>query len=86
MQRPAHCSPDDIAAPVLTKRQRQIVALIAEGLSNQAIADRLGLSRRTISRHIAMILWRLGLASHLDIAAWAVEQEWHAHSCPPATA
>jgi DNA-binding NarL/FixJ family response regulator len=65
--------PTSVAAP-LTEREREIVALIADGLTNQAIADRLGLARLTVSQHVATILWRLGLRSHQQLAAWAMTQ------------
>lgn len=44
----------------LTRRERQVVGLIAAGLTNREIADRLTLSVRTIERHIANIYDRLG--------------------------
>jgi DNA-binding NarL/FixJ family response regulator len=48
-------------APVaLTRRERQVVGLIAKGLTNRQIAERLTLSVRTIERHIANIYDRLG--------------------------
>jgi DNA-binding NarL/FixJ family response regulator len=58
----------------LTKRQREIMALVAEGLTNQAIADRLGLERLTVSEHVATIIWQLGLQGRHEIAAWDVAQ------------
>jgi hypothetical protein len=50
------------------------VGLIADGLTNQAIAKRLGLARVTVSQHVATILWRLGLRARHEIAAWAIDQ------------
>jgi DNA-binding NarL/FixJ family response regulator len=44
----------------LTRRERQVVGLIAEGLTNRQIAERLTLSVRTVERHIANIYDRLG--------------------------
>jgi DNA-binding NarL/FixJ family response regulator len=58
----------------LTERQREIVALVAEGLTNQAIADQLGLERLTVSEHVATILWQLGLTQRHEITAWAMAQ------------
>jgi DNA-binding NarL/FixJ family response regulator len=76
LQRLSDCFPDDVHGAALTERQRDIVALIAEGLTNQAIADRLGLERLTVSHHVATILWRLGVTGRHEIAAWAIEQDW----------
>jgi DNA-binding NarL/FixJ family response regulator len=44
----------------LTRREREVVGLIAAGLSNRQIAERLTLSLRTVERHIANIYDRLG--------------------------
>ena len=44
----------------LTRRERQVVGLIAEGLTNRQIAERLTVSVRTVERHIANIYDRLG--------------------------
>ncbi|GAF49268.1 protein kinase domain-containing protein [Rhodococcus wratislaviensis] len=58
----------------LTKRERQVADLIAEGLTNQAIADRLVISPRTAQGHVEHILTKLGFTSRTQIAAWVVEQ------------
>jgi DNA-binding NarL/FixJ family response regulator len=47
----------------LTDREREVLALIAEGLSNQAIGERLFISERTVEVHIAQIFTKLGLLS-----------------------
>jgi DNA-binding NarL/FixJ family response regulator len=74
----------DAAAPMvsgtaLTAVQREVVDLIAQGHSNQAIADRLGLARVTVSHHVATILWRLDLQQHHEIAIWALNQRYEDH-------
>jgi non-specific serine/threonine protein kinase len=58
----------------LTKRERQVADLIAEGLTNQAIADRLVISPRTAQGHVEHILAKLGFTSRAQVAAWVVEQ------------
>jgi DNA-binding CsgD family transcriptional regulator len=58
----------------LTERERGIAALVAAGLSNAQIAERLVLSRRTVEAHVANILTKLGLRTRAQIAAWAVEK------------
>ena len=45
----------------LTERQREVLALMAEGLSNAAIAERLVVTDKAVSRHIAKIFETLGL-------------------------
>lgn len=57
--------------PDLTVREREVLALIVEGLTNQAIADSLGLSRDTVRNHVASILSKLGVHSKLQAAAEA---------------
>jgi DNA-binding NarL/FixJ family response regulator len=57
-------------APHLTERQRGIVALIADGLSNKEIADRLNIAGHTVKSHVHQILVKLALHSRLAIAAF----------------
>ena len=45
----------------LTEREREVLGLMAEGLSNQAIANRLGLSEKTVESYIGTIFGKLGL-------------------------
>ena len=84
MQRLPDRPSSGVPATTLTERQREIVALIAEGLTNQAIADRLGMARALVSQHVADILWRLGVTSRDEIAVWAIKQECHTHGRGPA--
>jgi len=51
-----------------------VAALIAQGLSNRALADTLVLSERTIAKHVENILSKLGVASRTQIATWAIER------------
>ena len=67
-------APAGDASPRLTKRERQVADLIAEGLTNQAIADRLVISPRTAQGHVEHILAKLGFTSRTQVAAWVVEQ------------
>ncbi|WP_018684913.1 helix-turn-helix transcriptional regulator [Actinokineospora enzanensis] len=52
----------------LTPTETRVAALVAQGLSNPAIADRLVLSRRTVTTHVSHILAKLGMASRTEIA------------------
>jgi two-component system, NarL family, nitrate/nitrite response regulator NarL len=55
----------------LTKREREIVAVICEGLRNREIADRLCISEATARNHLTSILDKLGLASRFDLVVFA---------------
>ena len=57
----------------LTPREREIVALIAKGRSNKAIARELFISPATVARHVSNILAKLGFSSRSEVAAWARE-------------
>ena len=58
----------------LTKRESEIAALVAEGLTNREIAERLVMARRTAEAHVAHILGKLSLTSRAQLAAWAAAQ------------
>ena len=70
---PAPGAPADSAAGGLSVRERQVVKLVATGLSNAEIASRLYLSEATIKSHIARVLARLGLRDRVQIAVYAYE-------------
>ncbi|GGL04346.1 hypothetical protein GCM10012284_43680 [Mangrovihabitans endophyticus] len=52
----------------LSGREREIAQMVAQGLTNQAIADRLFLSRRTVEAHIARIFAKVGVSSRVALA------------------
>ena len=57
----------------LTTREREIAALIALGKSNGEIADELVVSKRTVEKHIAHIIMKLGVTNRAQIVRWAIE-------------
>lgn len=59
-------------AGVLSQRERDVVVLVARGLSNREIADTLVVSERTAATHVSNILAKLGFGSRAQIASWAV--------------
>jgi ATP/maltotriose-dependent transcriptional regulator MalT len=59
----------------LTARERQVLALLAQGGSNAAIAGHLGVSEFTIKRHVANILAKLNVASRAAAAAYAAKHD-----------
>ena len=58
----------------LSRREREISALLAHGLTNRQIATELNISAGTVERHIANIFNKLGYHSRSQVAAWVVEQ------------
>jgi non-specific serine/threonine protein kinase len=58
----------------LTRREREIAGLVAEGLSNREIATRLVISVRTVETHVEHALVKLGFTSRAQIAAWLSKQ------------
>jgi two-component system, NarL family, response regulator LiaR len=60
----------------LTPREREVVALIARGLSNKRIALELGISEKTVKTHVSSILGKLGLTDRTQVALYAVREGW----------
>ena len=75
--RPSHVS--DIASPgardaVLSKREREILALLADGLVNKQIAARLGISTNTVKTHLELLFDKLGVATRAEAVATGVKR------------
>ncbi len=65
---------DSLGRPLLTPRQEEVVALVAEGLSNRQIAGRLGLSEHTIKKYLFRVFDKLGISSRVELVLYAVGQ------------
>jgi DNA-binding CsgD family transcriptional regulator len=78
--RPGRPSGDTLSA-----RERDVLELMAAGLSNPDIAQRLFLSRRTVGHHVSSILHKLNLKSRAEAAAYAVLQSAPQGSTAPGT-
>jgi two-component system, NarL family, response regulator LiaR len=65
------------AAPIpdLTEREREVLLLMVDGLSNSQIAERLTVSPSTIKSHVSSILAKLGVASRTEAVALALRQK-----------
>jgi DNA-binding NarL/FixJ family response regulator len=59
---------------VLTAREIEVLALVAQGISNQEIGERLFISSFTVKRHIANILTKLNLPTRAAAAAYAIRE------------
>ncbi|WP_435590898.1 protein kinase domain-containing protein [Nocardia sp. bgisy118] len=63
-------APADVTGRKLTKREREVAELVAEGLTNREIATRLVISPRTAQGHVEHLLTKLDFTSRAQIAAW----------------
>lgn len=66
-------TPEVVEEP-LTPREMQVLELLAEGLANKAIADRLQISDQTVKFHVAAILGKLGVANRTEAVRIAVRR------------
>jgi NarL family two-component system response regulator LiaR len=68
--------PSDLppAADPLTEREIEVIRLMAQGLSNQEIAERLFIARRTVRTHVSNILGKLHLANRTQAALYALRE------------
>ncbi|MFI5275984.1 MAG: tetratricopeptide repeat protein [Ktedonobacterales bacterium] len=59
---------------LLSRREREVAALVARGLANRAIAEQLIIGERTVETHVSHILAKLGFTSRAQIVAWASQR------------
>jgi len=63
------------ASTVLTRREREVAALVGAGLSNKEIAAKLVISVRTAEAHVEHILSKLGFTTRAQVAHWIAQQQ-----------
>jgi len=56
----------------LTPTERRVLRLVAQGLTNQQVADELKVSRRTVESHVSNMLNKIGLANRTELTRWAI--------------
>lgn len=61
----------------LTGREADVLALVADGASNRAVAEALFISQKTVGRHLANIFTKIGVSSRTAAGAWAHEHGLH---------
>lgn len=67
----------------LTERERDVVALTMEGLTNKEIADRLATSKKAVEQHLSAIFARHGLNSRVELVLRASAEGWLEIDAPP---
>jgi len=77
-------NPDRARIDTLTRREREIVILVAEGMKNRPIADRLFISEATVRNHLTSILDKLDLGNRFELAVYAFRRGLV--SCPQTSA
>ncbi|MBI3966744.1 MAG: AAA family ATPase, partial [Chloroflexi bacterium] len=75
----ANPTPADARGDVLTRREREVVALVARGLTNRQIAEELVIAEGTARIHVEHALAKLNLHSRTQLAAWAVANGFSAN-------
>lgn len=65
--------PPPVAFPALTEREREVLTLVAQGLGNREIADRLFLSLKTVRNHLSGIYGKMQMADRTQAALRARE-------------
>jgi predicted ATPase/DNA-binding CsgD family transcriptional regulator len=77
-EKPAPAAPaattTDTTGTALTRRERQVAELVAQGLSNKEIAARLVIAQRTAEGHVERVLAKLGFTKRTQLAAWVIEE------------
>ena len=71
---PAQPTRDNAVGTVLTNREREILALLADGLANKQIAARLGISKNTVKTHLELLFDKLGVSSRAEAVATGVRR------------
>jgi len=66
--------PGDVELESLTAREHEVLALLAEGLPNKAIAHALGISDQTVKFHVAAIIGKLGATNRTDAVRRAIRR------------
>jgi len=65
--------PGEGGPPLLSQREHEVLELVAQGYTNQQIADRLGLSVKTIETYRARLVEKLGLQSRAELVRYAMD-------------
>ena len=70
-----HQQPEENPFTELTKRERAVLSLVAEGKTNREIAEKLVISEKTVRNNVSIILSKLGLANRIEAAMFAIKNQ-----------
>lgn len=70
-ERRAEADPEEAKIATLTTREREVIALVAEGLRNKQIGERLFISETTVTHHLSSIYSKLAVADRLELVIYA---------------
>jgi DNA-binding NarL/FixJ family response regulator len=62
--------------PSLSRREREIISLVTQGLRNKELAEKLGISEQTVKNHLHNIFDKLGVSDRLELALHAIHYNW----------
>jgi DNA-binding NarL/FixJ family response regulator len=81
---PARITPSDRKArgerSPLSQREREIVALVAQGFKNKEIAEKIFISEQTVKNHLHNIFDKLGVSDRLELALYAIHKGFHSEA------
>jgi two-component system, NarL family, nitrate/nitrite response regulator NarL len=74
---PASSAPRDRERSPLSQREREIVALVAQGFKNKEMAEKMFISEQTVKNHLHNIFDKLGVSDRLELALYAIHNNLH---------
>jgi DNA-binding NarL/FixJ family response regulator len=74
---PAATAPRDRERSPLSQREREIVALVAQGFKNKEMAEKMFISEQTVKNHLHNIFDKLGVSDRLELALYAIHNNLH---------
>src|SRR5215470_11090289 len=74
---PASAAPRERERSPLSQREREIVALVAQGFKNKEMAEKMFISEQTVKNHLHNIFDKLGVSDRLELALYAIHNNLH---------
>ena len=71
LSRPAMVDPEVVKIESLTEREREVIALVGEGLKNKQVGERLFISETTVTHHLSSVFSKLEVSDRLELIIYA---------------